>query len=130
MKQKTLDIYNTDFTIYEFEAQEQPMIKGVPEEAERINVVQDKDIFELGKREPISSYSTGYVYEEGSLAKVFMILAEGLDTKQLANIFLSLSATSAVVIPCDIKDVRVSVVKSMKEEKVEAKPKRAPKKKK
>ena len=135
MKQHTLNIYDTNVKVYEFEAHEKPMIQGVPQEAERINVLQGKEMFELGKREPISSYSTGYVYHEefnpqGPLAKVIVLLAEGLDTKQLANIFLSLGASSAVVIPCELKDVYVNVVKSMKEEKVEIKQKRTPKKKK
>lgn len=104
MEKHTLKIYESTVEIYEFKKDEalraEINIKG---EVQHPVVILENGNYITGSRKLESYYARGFADD-----KDIYILADNINTKQLANIFLMLEAHSALAAVYDLENVSIS----------------------
>lgn len=113
MKTYKLDMYDTDITVYEYTFQEtkenEYHTTGISDDAERIHVVTNGEYNKEAKRMQGGIYAVGDVVTSHHPFKQtwFLVLAENIDSKQMANILIHLGAKSGVLMLADVSEVEV-----------------------
>lgn len=116
MKKENVKMYGQDIQIYTINEEETNIeIKGLGDNPEKTFFMRGGELLEGGKRAKLSFYGEGHNDEEQ-----IIVLAAGIDQKQLANIFISVGIREASYIAMDIKGVSIEAPESAPEDKEEA----------
>lgn len=103
MKKSKLELYETTITVYEYKKEEDIEVLGLPEIRTALAQVMSEGQYTFeGERKAGSFFGEGYNEDT-----IFNVLAEGIDEKQLSNIFISLGAKVGYVSYTDISGVDV-----------------------
>jgi hypothetical protein len=103
MKQHTLKIYDAVVDIYEF-THDEFLNANIQIEGETTPI----SILENGEYTPASRELQSYYARGFASDRDIYVLADNINTKQLANLFLSLGAKSAIAAAHDITKVKIS----------------------
>ena len=104
MKQSKLEIYETTARVYQYHLEEEVQIVGAQTGAHEMkHILADSNFCFDGKRKAGSMNGFGYNDKNEN----FIILVDGIDEKQLGNLFLSIGASEAYVSYEDISEIEV-----------------------
>jgi hypothetical protein len=110
MQKQTLEMYGKEITVYTISQDGIYSANGLTTELEKIPVLKEKEAIDAPR-------IVGSFYGVGrGLGEYKIVLAEGLDTKQLTNLFISLDVIDAEVSPCDISNVEIIELQDEKKE--------------
>lgn len=117
MKQFTIEAYGTTVRVYEYHVDENIKIMGVgPEPVEMKDILTNSEFCFKEARTASSVY--GFGFNDNDIN--YVILADGIDEKQLSNLFISVGATEGYVVYEDISGIEVIEVNSLSLSKINA----------